>query len=379
MNMTSPIPVSAEEQPANPSSRGHIRAMRRSDIPAVQALFTRAFHQAGSAPDFAAYVEALFFDNPNYSEADSSLVYDNGKGAINSAILALPMPFSIHGRRLMGRLLCAYMSDGTAAGALGAARIARSLRASQVEMCFTDNASPVSADHWIAGGGAILSQESLEWRRVFRPLSASIPASGKIPRFARSGLASVLSLADRLILRWKPSILPTASPDCLAKDAPFSAFLECVPAMTERFSVRPIWSREDFDWLTRMAAMNGHLGRLQCRVVESKGRTIGAFLFFANPKGSATVLNLLCEEGCEVEVVGQMFASLAADGHAAATGMVLPFFMNALMRQRRLTFRHRGYFCLNSRHEDLAQAAKAGQIYVGGLASERWSKLVTGF
>ena len=68
--------------------------MRRSDIPAVQSLFAQAFRKEAAA-DFASYIEALFFDNPNYSEADGSIVYENGNGAISSAILALPMPFKL--------------------------------------------------------------------------------------------------------------------------------------------------------------------------------------------------------------------------------------------------------------------------------------------
>ncbi|OJT97907.1 MAG: hypothetical protein BGN83_09220 [Rhizobium sp. 63-7] len=365
-------------QPASAPSRGHVRAMRRSDIPAVHALFAQAFRKDAEA-DFVCYIEALFFDNPNYSEADGSLVYENGNGAVNSVILALPMPFSVHGRRVMGRLICAFMSDRTPSGSLGAAHLILSIRASQVDLCFTDNAAPVSADHCLASGGSILSPESLEWRRVFRPFRASVLSpETKVPALFRPGVARALGLADRMLLRWKPSTLPPAPPGCTTKDAPLPAFLECAEAMTERFPVRPIWSKDDFDWLTRMAGANRRLGQLQCRTVEAKGRTIGAFLFFANPRNVATVLNVVCEEGREGEVVGQMFASLSQD-HAAATGMTSAHIMNALMRQRQLTFRHRGYFCISSRHEDLMNTARAGQIYIGGLASERWSKLVTGF
>lgn len=367
-------------QVATTPSPCHVRAMQRSDIPAVQALFTRTFHRQADAAAIDAYIEALFFDNPNYSEADGSIVYDNGNGVINSAILALPMPFSVHGQRIMGRLVCAFMSDGTPAGALGAARLARSLRTGCIDMCFTDNASPVSADHCLASGGVILQAESLEWRRVFRPLGAAALRFGsKLPPVIRRGLGGLLNLADRLILNWKPSLHPSPSAGCQTRNTTLPTFLACAASMMERFSIHPIWSKEDFDWLISIAATNRRLGTLQCRTVESKGQTIGAFLFFANPGGNATVLNLLCEEGREAEVMHQMFASLAQDGHVASTGMAAPFVMNAIMRQRQLTFRHRGYFCIHSRHTDLKSTAKTGDIYIGGLASESWSKLVTGF
>lgn len=376
----SPSAREAEVDRPDAAPRTGVRPMRRDDIPAVEAIFARAFAKGRSTTGLAAYIEAIFFGSPHYGEDHGSIVYDDGKGRITGAILAIPMPFSVHGRRLTARLLCAFMSDGTRAGALGAARLARSVRAGQVDMCFSDNATPVSADHWIASGGIVLPVESLEWRRAFQPLGAAARGAGRnAPQALLRAACAPLRLADRLLLSWKPSIRPVPAPGCAAARAPLSAFLDCAGPMTERFAVRPIWSREDFDWLTRVAAMNDRLGTLQCRTVEKAGETVGAFLFFGVPGATATVMNLVCREGCEHDVVAQMFSCLAGEGYVAATGMAQPFMMNAIMRQRRLTFLHRGYFCLNSRHDDLVEAARMGDIYVGGLASESWSRLVTDF
>jgi hypothetical protein len=53
--------------------------------------------------------------------------------------------------------------------------------------------------------------------------------------------------------------------------------------------------------------------------------------------------------------------------------------MNALYRQNHVTFHHRGYFCMATRDEALRDRALAGDIYIGGLSSESWSKLITDF
>lgn len=74
-----------------------------------------------------------------------------------------------------------------------------------------------------------------------------------------------------------------------------------------------------------------------------------------------------------------MFADLSASGYSAAHGMAQPFLMNALMRQRQMSFRHRGYFCMVTRHADLKEAAERNDIYIGDLASETWSRLLTDF
>jgi hypothetical protein len=53
--------------------------------------------------------------------------------------------------------------------------------------------------------------------------------------------------------------------------------------------------------------------------------------------------------------------------------------MNALGRQSFLRLRHRGYFCVATRHDEINQAVLENDIYIGGLASEDWSRLLTDF
>jgi hypothetical protein len=94
--------------------------MTREDIPAVEAIFRTAFTKGRPTGDLASYIETVFFGTPHYSEEHGSVVYDDGRDGIASAILSLPMPFIANGEPVMARLLCAFMSDGTKTGALGA-------------------------------------------------------------------------------------------------------------------------------------------------------------------------------------------------------------------------------------------------------------------
>lgn len=361
--------------------RGHVRAMKRDDIPAVEAIFRTAFARGQSTGDLASYIETVFFDCPYYSEAHGGLVYDDGRNGIRAALFSLPMPFISHGRPVIARLLCAFMSDGTRSGALGAARITRYLSLENGEFYLSDNASPVSVSHWLAGGGTMLPVQSLEWRRAFQPVSALLSGrrrgrrTGRLPRAA----APILRALDRVVLACKPHLTPAPMPGCTTKTVPAQEFFDHADAMTQRFAVRPAWNRDYFDWLLDIAARNRTLGPLQCRTVKKDGRTIGVYLFAGQPGATARVLNFLCEERREFDVMAQMFASLAAEGYVDAAGMAQPFMMNAVMRQRRLVFHYRGYFCLESRYRDLIEATKTGDFYAGGLASEDWSRLVTDF
>lgn len=360
---------------------GRLRAMRREDTPAIEALFAIAFAKGRPTDGLADYIKTVFFDSPHYSEEYGSLVYVDGDKNITAALLSLPMPFIVHGRPMMARLLCAFMSDGTKSGAAGAVRISRNLSSNKVEFCFTDNASPVSTAHSLAAGGQTLPIQSLEWRRAFQPLGSLISGmehvrrTGKLPPI----VAPVLRLLDRVLLAWKPVLKPQSVPGCTTKVAPVQTFLDHAEKMTQRFAVRPTWTQDYFDWLLRIVAMNDTLGPLQCRTIEKNGRTIGVYLFVGHPGATARIFNFICEDGCEFDAAAQMFASLASEGYVDATGMAQPFMMNALMRQRRLTFQHHGHLCIKSTHSDLINTTQMGDLYIGGLASESWSRLVTDF
>lgn len=369
----------AAAQEAAAGGRSALRPMTPADIPAVLRIFATAFARQGVAGDLAGYIEALFFGNPHFSPENGSIVYEDTKKNVTSALFSLPMPFIVNGRPTMARLLCAFMSDGSKSGALGAGRVSRSVRADLVDFCFSDNSSPVSADHWAAIGGITLPVESLEWRRSFQPLGAGLHGlrNRRGWNAVRAVLAAPARLIDRALVARRPSIKPAPAPGCTTKTASPQAFLDHSGPMMERFAVRPVWTQGFFDWLLAMIALNHTLGPLHCRTVEDAGKTIGVFLYCGRAGEEARVLNMICDAGREFDVTAQMFATLADEGFVAATGTAQPFMVGAVMRQRRLIFRHHGFMCLNGRHDDLLDAARRGDFYVGGLASECWSRLVT--
>jgi hypothetical protein len=370
------------QAPAAAGPRGGARPMTRADIPAVSGLFARIFRgrSDGATAELEDYLDKVFFGSPLYTPETGSVVYESAEGEVASTILVVPMAFRAGERELVARLLCAFMADGKDS-AVGAARLARQMRAARQDMCFSDNSSPVSASHWVAGGGAILPIQSLQWRRSFRPAAAAAIGSGRVLRCLRS--RPVLALArpvDALLRRWRRSLTPVAPQGCRVEPATPDAFLACAGPMTERFHVRPVWSKPEFDWLLSVARLNRRLGELHIRTVHGPdARVIGAYLYFGRRGREATVLNLVCEAGREQEVSGAMFAALDAEGYAAAVGMAQPFLMTALFRQRWMTYRHEGHFCMVTRHAEIGAAVARDDIYIGGLASESWSRLLNDF
>jgi hypothetical protein len=44
-----------------------------------------------------------------------------------------------------------------------------------------------------------------------------------------------------------------------------------------------------------------------------------------------------------------------------------------------MRFRHRAFTCVATRHQDIRDAIARNDIYIGGLAGESWSRLMTDF
>lgn len=361
---------------------GAVRPMERSDLPAIADLFTRTFRKNNEKTDsqLAGYLETVFFSSPLYTPDVGSLVHLNETATIDSAILAMPVEFVVHGRPVTARVLCAFMAEGKS-GAAGAARLARMLRAARQDFCFTDNASPVSADHWVAGGGLVLPVQSLEWHRTFRPAAAALDmARRKIKLLAKLPLQGLARAADRFVRRSRPSFAAASQDGITSAPISLPQFLEQAQVMMARFSVHPVFSPAEFDWLIAAASLNTSLGELRCRsITDAQGKVIGCYLYFGADGRNAVVLNVFCTERQEALVTAQLFADLDSLGYASAQGMAQPFLTQAVLRQRHLVHKHTGYFCLVTRHADLKEAAIGDGFYAGGLASESWSRLLHDF
>lgn len=368
------------QRPVQLSATG-IRPMRRDDLPAVEAVLNSAFKKTGQDRnfDFRSYIERLFFGSPVFSPENGSVVYDTGE-RVTSVILAIPMRFVVHGKTITARLLCAFASDGKL-GALGAARLSRGMRASKHDMLFSDTASPVSADHWVAIGGNMLPIESLQWHKALKPFCTIALRMPRRSKLAKTTLAlTALGFVDGILRRWKKGLRPHEVAGARVRAVDYETFRREALAKIERFSIRPEWSHEEFHWLVEMSRANESLGELKSLVIENaEGHIMGAALFFGQRGRTAYVLNLVCDEGRENDVLNTLFCHFDDENYAHITGMSQPFLINALYRQNHMSFRHDGYFCMATRDDALREKALAGDIYIGGLCSESWSKLITDY
>ncbi len=357
-----------------------VRPMRPADIPAVRSLFRTVFrpNAAICAAEFDRFFHAVFFENPHYDPAFGSIVHEDKAGEIDSAISILPIPYRVAGERVMGRMLCAFMAR-PGFSPRGAAELTLSLRPRGRNFCFSDSAAPVSARHFEATGGLTLPTHGLGWTRVFHAASyvAHHVASRK-PALRSLGLPGVARMLDPLFPL--PALRRSANGGTQARALEEDEAIALVRDLFAHYEAYPDWGHEDLRWLIRLAGENRPLGRLSLYAVDGAGgEPAGFFSYYGVEGGQAVVLSLLSLPGREAETVEAMLHHLKDCGHIAARGRADPRFLGALSQHPVMFFRLAANVCVATRHQPLIAAIDRNALFIGGLAGESWSRLVTDF
>jgi hypothetical protein len=357
------------------------RLMRPDDVGGFAELFLRTFSRRKSKlhPDLLSYIQRVLFGSPIHSPGAAGVLRQDAQGSVQAAVGATAMRIAACGRTYDGRLTFALMADPQAPAA--GARLAMSLRARHVDFQFSDTAAPVSAEIVKGAGGIILPVQSLDWRCIFRPLAvgAGMAARRLHPTLERAA-KPMMALPDAVMRQASRRYVFPPNPNAVMGDLSDQALLDAAPRMVERFAIHPEWSAAELSWLLNMAREKQHLGRLELGGVRTpQGQLIGCVVYYAGRNRSATVLNILSEQGKESDVIGAMLHHFDAQGFVSAKGMAQPSQMEALCRQYGIAFGPRGFFWIMSRHDDVCDAARRGDIYLGGLAGEIWSRLLDDF
>ncbi len=362
--------------------RRQIRPMIVEDIPQVGRLFYKIFRKkAVNSPDtFNDYFEKLFFGSPIYDPQYGSFVHETASGTISSAVSAIPMQYMVEGEIITARLLCAFMTDPDVS-CLGAAELALTMRPRHQDLCFTDSASPVSANHFRAVSGAILPLHGLEWCRVFQPAAYLAQSAAKRSSLARYGARLPLARPlDYLTRRVMPALHIEGDPVMHDEEMSQDLFVTSVQDFLPDYKVRPVWSKPELNWILEVARLNTGDGSLHIRSVwDYNAELTGCFVYFGRAGSIAQVLNIFARKGKEHAVINQMMYHLDQSGFVAAQGRVQPAQLDVLSRHRAMFYRHRAHVCVSTRHKSVTDAIQRNDIFIGGLAGESWSRLVTDF
>lgn len=355
---------------------GQIRPLERGDLEQVTSLYEHVARSGSRTPPprLAAYFEETFLDHPWADPEIPSLVYveDDGRitGFLGSSVRR--MVFDERPLRLgvSGQLVADPGARGRAPGAF---LMSAYMKGAQ-DLTLTDTASDLVRRIWEGVGGETFHLACVGWVRMFRPLQFASGYRGRRERLGASGatrpvLAGVDAAARTVLGR---ALRPPRPADVDGRALTATDVVENVEAVTERMRLRPAYDEEFLDWLfTQMASVTVR-GELRRRIVSSRGRVRGWYVYYLLPGGISQVLQVAGSERDVGDVLDHLFRDADSGGAAGVQGRVEAHLLQSLSRRR--AFLHpSGYLSLvHGRDPDLLHAVQSGRALLTRLEGEWW-------
>src|SRR5262245_7777907 len=213
-------------------SMKQIRPSVRDDIIQAANLHQQVFGLRGNpaqrslSPDllqtYANYFEEIFFQNPWYDEALSSLVYQEPTGRITGFLGVMPRRMSLNGRLIKVAISSQFVvaPDRRSTGVM----LLKTFLSGPQDLSLTDEANSVARKLWEKLGGTIAMPYSVHWTRPLRPsrfavsIFTSFVRQGRPWSYLASGLKPVCNLADNILKRQLPRYFQQTAPQVSAEE-----------------------------------------------------------------------------------------------------------------------------------------------------------------
>ncbi len=359
--------------------RGSIRPFVRADIPRVCEIFATAFRAGRTLrrDELAASLEAIFLTSPAYHPDRGSIVHVDALGRVDGFYGVINMTMRLGERRLNGGILCAVMAEDPDRDPTVGATLGRTMQNGRLDMAVSDTANRRSLDMARAFRFTVLPLQSLEWIKVLRPVgTVAYLLCKRWPR-AGSRAASAGAALDAILPRWPATAIDARSiRGTVDRAIDVSAFVAAAPGFLSGYALRPAWDADELTWLMTQAARQTRHGTLHVReVLDRGGERAGLYVLYARRGGVAYALQVLSRPRREEIVIGNLIACAAAMGAVAVRGAASREAVFGLLRQRGVLYRHVMSTVVWAGDPDIAAAVAAGDVFVGGLAGETWTKI----
>lgn len=372
-----------ETAPAAPARIGpdRVRPVERGDLERVARLFLNVFRggaEGGNAvEDAAAYMERLYLEGPYCEQGPNGFVQIDGHGDIGGFLGILKTRYRIGGDVLSAGILSTLMAARGANHGTAAPRLLRALNAAGFDLQLTDSANRASLAFARPMKYELLADESLRWELAFRPATILLDkARRKWPRRPLGLLTPFAGLSDALIGRLVRRPHRSKAALCEVRTLDAQAFAELLPRFLTGFRLHPLWPREELFWLLDQAAQKRANGPLSfVALCKPQGMPIGCYALHGEAGRVASVLHVFAERGHGETVIDHLIASAEEMGCTGVEGQACKALMPHLYRYPGLIFRYGGAAMVRSGREDVMAALRAGDILIGGLAGDRWTRL----
>ncbi len=359
-----------------------VRPFRAEDLPAVGALWLRAFQRPGTPSGVQRYFREVFLDHRLASDAPASLVHEDEDGAVVGFVGGIPRRMLFRGRPIRAVVATQLMVDPGRRRGLAAFDLLRALFAGPQELTFCDGANERSQTVWQRSGGEIVPLYSLTFLRVLRPagyLRQRVARAGR-DRVARvaaplcraaDAIAGSLTGLDRAAAIGVPLGRPRTR--LVNEDLSCSAARAILDDTVPAPSLRASYDDASLAWLLDQAARTRGHGLLRQRLCrDASGEAVGYYVYYARPGSVAQLLQIGGKSKVIGDVLGSLFADAYAAGSVAVAGQIEPRWL------REIDDAHATFSCpslgvlVHARDREITAALHRGDSLLSRLDGEWW-------
>lgn len=358
-----------------------IRFLKQADMPEVTKLFQKIFRGGTTPPSpaLSAYLQRLFIDLPGETTPASKVLL-NEQGVVTGFIGVNYFDYLYEGRNLKAALAGALMVDNHEQDPLGGAKLMRSLLDDDYDLILTETASEITAGMWKKLNAVQLTDYSLDWMRIIRPLGFAVEtASSKL------GLLKLFRPAASFIDERKRNAMPenslrwsgtphnwVAGQALQCQQIDRAEFTALYHQLSAEFACRPQWQAEQFNARLEDALQKPDYGQpFMVKATTKTGKTVGLFLYHLHNGATARVLELISHPKAAGQTIDAMVHHAAQNGAVAIRGRTQPVMMEAMLGKR-IFFTHLASTMVWAKDRAMLSAFETGRAQLNGIAGEHW-------
>ncbi|TJV03563.1 MAG: hypothetical protein E5Y12_15960 [Mesorhizobium sp.] len=365
------------------SQHGSVRPLAAEDLERVAALFLAKFRRRRHLRDRAVaetaeYMREIYLDPAGQSGASNALVQINPQGDLGGFLGVLKARYELNGTTLKAAIIGPLMADpGTDHGSAGP-QLLRALHQGEFDLYLTDSANRVSLAFARPMKYQLLPVHCLGWTCIFRPAAMAAAMLHRrwpgLPRLVLDpGARAFDALAKR---RFGSPIQPSSSHRVHHEPMDAAQFAERLPGLLSDYALRPSWEDGELPRLLALAAEKRADGPLHFGgTYDETGKILGCHAFYGQAGDIANLLQIQASGSHWGATLDGLVAAAWDFGCVGIAGQTQSRFMPQLFGYRNVFFRYAGGTMVRSRIAEVTEAVRSGDIFIGGLMGDRWTRL----
>ena len=369
----------AAASPVLEPQHGSVRPLAADDLEHVAALFLTKFRRRRHLRDravaeVAQYMRQLYLDGGE----GKSLVQIDQQGRLGGFMGVLKARYELNGTPLNVAIIGSFMTDSSIDHGWAGPQLLRALHQGEFDLYLTDSANRTSLAFARPMKYQLLPVHCLEWTCVFRPAAmAAAVLRRKWPGLPRLALDPCAKAFDALAGRRFELPVPLLSSHRIHHEPIDAAqFAEQLPVLMSDYSLRPRWQGGELPRLLALAAEKQADGPLHFGgTFDQAGRMLGCHAFYGQRGGIASLLQIQATGPHWGATLDGLIAAAWEMGCVGISGQTQARFMPQLFSYKDVYFRYAGGTMVRSRIAEITEAVRAGDIFIGGVMGDRWTRL----